>query len=78
MIPCVGAGKTMLMDLFYDKVNVPVKQRIHFNAFMQDVHERGWFVCGAVHINVIGTECMHTVRAHKTSTVHTAHRHLYT
>jgi protein AFG1 len=36
----VGAGKTMLMDLFYDKVNVPVKQRIHFNAFMQDVHER--------------------------------------
>lgn len=36
----VGRGKTMLMDLFYDRVNVPNKKRIHFHAFMRDVHER--------------------------------------
>lgn len=37
----VGGGKTMLMDLFYNCCNqVPRKQRVHFHAFMQDVHTR--------------------------------------
>ena len=36
----VGRGKTMLMDLFFASINVQAKQRIHFHAFMQDIHKR--------------------------------------
>jgi len=36
----VGRGKTMLMDMFFEKLPVKRKRRAHFNDFMADAHER--------------------------------------
>ncbi|KAJ7780930.1 AFG1-like ATPase-domain-containing protein [Mycena metata] len=38
----VGTGKTMLMDLFYSTLppRIKRKRRVHFHAFMIDVHKR--------------------------------------
>lgn len=37
----VGRGKSMIMDMFFEHVNLPAdaKNRIHFHKFMADVHE---------------------------------------
>lgn len=35
----VGRGKTWLVDLFYNQLPFPDKQRIHFHHFMRDTHQ---------------------------------------
>ena len=36
----VGRGKTFLMDLFFDSLQIKRKKRIHFHRMMRDVHDR--------------------------------------
>jgi protein AFG1 len=35
-----GTGKSMLMDIFYHSMETKRKHRVHFHAFMLDIHQR--------------------------------------
>lgn len=34
-----GCGKTFLMDMFFENIEIPRKKRTHFNEFMLEVHD---------------------------------------
>ena len=36
----VGRGKTWLMNLFYEELDISEKYRVHFHHFMLDIHEK--------------------------------------
>jgi len=61
----VGRGKTMLMDLFFDAATEPRKRRVHFAAFMLEVHGRLHVLRGQGHgdaVDILAKEIAGDVR----------------
>jgi predicted ATPase len=34
-----GSGKSFLMDLFYDSIDIKHKRKLHYNEFMLEIHK---------------------------------------
>jgi cell division protein ZapE len=59
----VGRGKTWLMDMFYQHVNISQKKRIHFHAFMKTIHEALKILQGKKNpLNIIAKNLKKTVK----------------
>lgn len=58
----VGRGKSMLMDLFFSQVQIAEKRRIHFHAFMQDIHHRRAKLTAANVLQIIAGDIAREVR----------------
>ena len=54
----VGRGKTMLMDLFFEEIDLAPKRRAHFHEFMSDVHDR----IGKARADIPGDPIPHVAR----------------
>jgi cell division protein ZapE len=55
----VGRGKTILMDLFFNSLTGVSKRRVHFHAFMQDVHAKRKILRSDDVISTIADEFAH-------------------
>jgi protein AFG1 len=40
----VGTGKSMVMDLFFNTMDINRKTRVHFHQFMQDIHKKIFYL----------------------------------
>jgi len=34
-----GCGKSFIMDLFYERLNISEKKKMHYNEFMLEIHK---------------------------------------
>jgi predicted ATPase len=50
-----GSGKTFLMDMMYEQLDIPSKTRLHYNEFMLRVHRTN-FKYSSVDHNLIGVK----------------------